>query len=365
MDVRRVESPEAEEFYIAAAPVGKAPIKDQLRDIFAGIRKILASCKAHIVQERIFVAKSAIGSARKQRLQEYGDIDDGVSPSFLICNEGFQGPVGGVQIHAVKCEYKPDVVNFEGSFCGRVVKVTGRRYMMLSNISGTRSGSDVERAKAMLEKSEAILKQYSSDFRSVPRTWMWLENILGWYGRFNRVRNEFFTDRGIITAGEVQKLPASTGIGLAPAGRESCAMDLVAILEPADSIKYLPSAGRQHCAFEYGSAFSRATEAIMPAANTVFISGTASIDINGVTTNIGNPLGQIKETIENVRAVLRDMHCTDSDVVQAIAYCKTAEVEKVFEEYKSSLNWPWITVVCDICRPELLFEVEITATYSA
>jgi hypothetical protein len=193
---------------------------------------------------------------------------------------------------------------------------------------------------------------------------MWLGDILGWYGQFNTVRNKFFTGRGIITARGVQKLPASTGIGLAPAGKGSCAMDLIAILEPPDSIKYLPSAGRQHCALEYGSAFSRATEAIMPAAKAVFISGTASIDINGATTNIGDPLGQIKETIENVRAILRDMHCADNNVMQAIAYCKTAEVKKLFEEYKSDCNWPWLTVVCDICRPELLFEVEITAVSS-
>lgn len=365
IDVRKVESPEADEIYISGAPVRRAPVKDQWQEIFAGIRKVLVSSEGHILQERIFAAESAIDSAYKKRLEEYGDIDDGVSPSFLICQEGLSGSIGGVQVHAVRCENKPDVIDFQGSLCGRVVKVPGRRYLTLSNISGSKTGSDVEQAEAMLKNSELILKRYNSDFLDVPRTWMWLGDILGWYSRFNEVRNRFFTGRGIITAGGVQRLPASTGIGLAPAGKGSCAMDLVAVLEPADSIKYLPSAGRQHCAFEYGSAFSRATEAMMPAAKAVFISGTASIDINGATTNVGNPLGQIKETIENVRAILRDMHCTDNNVVQAISYCKTAEVEGVFEEYKGDLNWPWMTVVCDICRPELLFEVEITATSSA
>lgn len=365
MDVRRVESPEAEEIYIAAIPVGKAPIKDQLREIFAGIRKILAYSKAYIMQEWIFVAEGAVDSAYKQRSLEYGDVDDGVSPSFLICNEGLQGSIVGVQVYAVSCKEKPHVIEFQGSLCGRVVEVPGRRYLTLSNVSASQAGSEDEQAKDMLESAQLMLSQYNSDFSNVPRTWMWLGDILSWYGRFNGVRNKFFTKCGLITTGEVQKLPASTGIGLQPARKGSCAMDLIAVLEPADSIKYLPAIGRQHCAFEYGSAFSRAAEAITPAAKTVFISGTASIDINGRTTNIGNPAGQIKETIENVKAVLRDMHCTDNDVVQAIAYCKTAEVEKVFGEYKSRLSWPWITVICDICRPELLFEVEITAASSA
>jgi len=364
IDVRKIQSPQADEIYISATPAGQIPIKDKWREVFAGIREVLVAGGGYILQERIFAAESEIDSACKQRLEEYGDIDDGVSPSLLICNEGLSGSVGGVQVHAVKCEGKPDVIDFEGGLCGRIVKVPGRQCLMLSNISSSQAGSDVEQAQAMLEKSEAILKRYNSDFRSVPRTWMWLGDILGWYGQFNTVRNKFFTSRGIITTGGMQKLPASTGIGLAPAGKGSCTMDLVAILEPPDSIKYLPSAGRQHCAFEYGSAFSRATEAIMPAAKTVFVSGTASIDINGMTTNIGYPLGQIKETIENVRAVLKDMRCTDDDVVQAVSYCKTPEIERVFEGYKGDLNWPWVTVVCDICRPELLFEVEITATSS-
>ena len=55
------------------------------------------------------------------------------------------------------------------------------------------------------------------------------------------------------------------------------------------------------------------------------------------------------------------MDCSDEDVVHVIAYCKTTEVEKVFNNYKKTLNWPWITVICDICRPDLLFEIEAAA----
>ena len=99
----------------------------------------------------------------------------------------------------------------------------------------------------------------------------------------------------------------------------------------------------------------------MPAGETVFVSGTASIDAGGATTHVGDAAGQIHATIENVRAVLREMQCRDDDVVQVIAYCKTTEVEKVFNSIKDKLAWPWITVICDICRPDLLFEIEATA----
>lgn len=361
IETRSIESSVATEIFILARPVKTAPADQQWREIFAGIKNILASREAYILQERIFGNEEAIKIAPEVRAKEYGDVDDGVEPSFLVCKEGLLGSVAGVQIHAIRCKDKPQVIDFQGKRCGRVVNVPGRKYLALSGISGSEFDSSVEQAKAMFEKSEAILKQFNSDFFDVPRTWIWLGDILSWYRQFNKVRNNFFAERDVITESAIQTLPASTGIGLAPAKRGICAMDLVAVLEPAGCIQYLSAAGRQQCAFEYGSAFSRATEAITPAAKTIFISGTASIDINGATTNIGDPLGQIKETMENIRAVLKDMHCTDNDVVQAVAYCKTAEEEKIFCNFKNKSAWPWVVAICDICRPELLFEVEVTA----
>jgi len=44
-----------------------------------------------------------------------------------------------------------------------------------------------------------------------------------------------------------------------------------------------------------------------------------------------------------------------------VAYCKTTDVEKIFNASRGALPWPWVTVICDICRPELLFEIEATA----
>jgi enamine deaminase RidA (YjgF/YER057c/UK114 family) len=190
---------------------------------------------------------------------------------------------------------------------------------------------------------------------------MWLGDILSWYDDFNHIRNKFFTERGLIGRGSRQSMPASTGIGLGPAFGGSCAMDLAAVLEPTDSIQFLEAVGKQQCAFDYGSAFSRASRVITPAGETVFVSGTASIDAAGATTNIGDARGQINTTIENVRAVLGDMHCADEDVVQVVAYCKTTEVAKFFDSSKAPLAWPWVTVICDICRPDLLFEIEAAA----
>ncbi len=135
-------------------------------------------------------------------------------------------------------------------------------------------------------------------------------------------------------------------------------MDLVAILSPLAPIQYFQSAGKQRSALEYGSAFSRATLAPTPASEIVYISGTAAIDEKGATTHLNDAAGQIKDTIDNVKTIMSQTACPKSQVVQAIAYCKDILVEQAFNQIKHELPWPWITVVCDICRDDLLFEIE-------
>ncbi|MFZ2149180.1 MAG: Rid family hydrolase [Sedimentisphaerales bacterium] len=394
LDTRSIESASATEIYISAVPGESASGRKQAQEIFSGISDILRSKKAYILQERVFAAQSAMEILSRERSRAYGDLDDGVAPSFLLAKEGLLGPVAGAQVHAISTNIQPEVVKLNGKLCGRILRTpaaptrVGRRggrsgrdpalresctYLTLSNISAAtlRSSSlrstnpqyseATEQAQAMMKTAESVLKQFGADFLSVPRTWMWLKDILSWYDDFNHIRTEFFTERRLIGEGTRQSMPASTGIGLGPADGSHCAMDLTAVLEPQNSIKFLQAVGKQQCALEYGSAFSRASRAITPAGQTVFVSGTASIDADGATTHIGDASGQISTTIGNVRAVLSDMNCRDEDVVQMVAYCKTTEVEKIFNDSKGTLNWPWLTAICDICRPDLLFEIEATA----
>ncbi len=360
-DTRNVESDSATEYYISATPGQEAPLQEQAKQIFSGINDILRSKEAHILQERVFSTQSAVETLCRARSGAYGDLDDGVAPAFLVADEGLSGPIAGVQVHAVNCAGKPETISLEGNLCGRILRVPGRAYLALSGISDQQGRQANEQARAMMEKVGMALRQLGADFLSVPRTWMWLKDILSWYDDFNRVRTGFFEEWGLIGAGTRQSMPASTGIGLGPADDGHCAMDLMAVLEPTNCTQYLQVTGKQHCAFEYGSAFSRAARSVMPAGDAVFVSGTASIDADGATTHVGDPAGQIDATIEAVRAVLSEMQADEKDLVHVIAYCKTTEVEKVFEASRKALSWPWITVICDICRPDLLFEIEATA----
>ena len=357
------ETPTVSELYITATPMTEASLQDQIHEIFSGIREILHSKKAHIFQERIFATQSAFETISKIRAKVYDDIDDGVEPSFLVSKKVTSEEITGVQVHAVISENAPQVIEDGRKKTGRVICLPGRTYLSLSCITAPEFEQASDQAWSMLRKGEFLIKKFNGDFLSVPRTWIWIDDILSWYEQFNQIRNDFFSKCGILGDNTKQSMPASTGIGLAPANGCKIAMDLTAVIEPANSIRYAPVTEKQQSAYDYGSAFSRASEAITPAGKTVFISGTASIDADGNTTNIDDAHAQITTTIENVQTALKDMDCADEDVVQIMAYCKTTEVKKVFNDIKDKFDWPWITIICDICRDDLLFEIEATAIH--
>ena len=163
--------------------------------------------------------------------------------------------------------------------------------------------------------------------------------------------------------------PAEDGSEAAPAempaeGEEAPATYwLLSLFRPGarDAIEYFNAAGHQQSAYHYGSAFSRSARAATPAGKTVYVSGTAAIDEQGRTCHVGDARAQIEMTLANARAVLANMDCRDDDVVHAIAYSKTPAVEAVFRELRRDLTWPCVSVLGDICRDELLFEIEATA----
>jgi len=340
------------------------PVREQAEELFRGIREALSPGEGQIFQERVFGTKEALEIARPIRAQAYGPLDDGVEASWLVVPEGMNGRIAGVQIHALIGAGKLELLRLEGVACGRMVHLRRGGYLTLSGICAAEAGEARREARGMFERAESVLRQANADMLCVPRTWIWLGDILSWYEAFNEVRNQFFLERGLVGNGVKNKMPASTGIGVSPESGAACAMDLTAVAGPSNAIEYLNAGGRQGSAFDYGSAFSRATQAHTPAGTTVFVSGTASISAQGQTMHIGDAGGQIEATISNVRAVLEQMSCGNADVVQATAYCKTAEVENLFCRSCSELGWPQITVIADVCRDELLFEMEATAVVS-
>jgi enamine deaminase RidA (YjgF/YER057c/UK114 family) len=149
---------------------------------------------------------------------------------------------------------------------------------------------------------------------------------------------------------------------IAAVGNTACAR------HPTECVCKHPAAGKQQSAYEYGSSFARASSICTPAGRTVFVSGTAAIDARGASCHVGDVDGQTRMPVDCTAAVLDDLRCPRTDVVQAVAYCKTAEVEAHFRKRQGEMNktnWPWIIVRGDVCRDDLLFEAEVTACVGA
>ncbi|OHB57429.1 MAG: hypothetical protein A2Y07_04395 [Planctomycetes bacterium GWF2_50_10] len=361
LDVRKVKGPDATEIFISAVPTTSESAIVQATEIFSGIKDVLSENNAKIFQERIFGTEDSLMHALIARAEIYGVLNDGVEPACLKVPVGFKGPISGLQVHAFAGYGSLESVIFEGKACGRIFITNGKKYLTISGLQADTENIAPEEINQILRKCDAILNKYGGNFQCVPRTWMWLGNILEWYNEFNAVRTAFFINKGLIRKGVLSKMPASTGIGIGPSGKKKCAVDLVAVIAPIGSIKYFESGGKQNSAYEYGSSFSRACSAMTPAGETFYISGTASIDKYGHTVYCDDTNAQIDATVQNVIAILNQLGCTPDDIAHSLAYCKNAEIEKLFCEKYSNSGWPCITMIADICRDNLLFEIEVTA----
>ena len=360
-DVRRVQSLTGTEYYITATP-GTGDAGRQAAGVYGEIARILRETGAAIVEERVFATPDAMAPAMAARAVALRGLDDGVAPTMLIARDESAGLLG-VQVHAISGVGEIRVLRHDGGAVARTFGCDGYRYLTASGLTAGESGDAPAQAHAVFTTADRLLKEASSSFFDVARTWIWMDDVLSWYPQLNQVRNRFFAEQGLTA--KPGHLPASTGIGVSPA-RGRGAMDVFASWGKPDAVTRFHAAGNQRSAYEYGSAFARASRVKTPGGQTVFCSGTAAIDPAGKTCFLNDIPGQVNMTVENVLAVLRDMGCGSSDVVQAMAYCTSESVlEHFIGSHTDALPWPCLAMIGDVCRADLLFEIEVTACPNA
>ncbi|MBN4060943.1 hypothetical protein JYU15_00755 [bacterium AH-315-I18] len=335
-------------------------------DLYVHAARELHVMGYRIFCERVFATPSAMARVLNARRDALGQLSDEVEPTCIIIEAGELGEFAGVQIHAVKAPMPPMVIRKPDDNVtpvGRQINIRGDKWLMLNGLFADEADSPADQTLTVFNHATQLLKQSGGTFDSVARTWLWLKEICNWYDDLNRVRNNRFIEHGLIAPQTKQscRLPASTGIGLYGINGAAITMDIIALPGREDQIQYIEAGGDQHSAYEYGSAFSRAAIAPMPGGNTVFISGTAAIDHHGITENIGQIPAQVDKTITHVQSLLHDLNSDDQQVCFALVYCKTVEVQQYFLQQYKNLPWPMITMIGDVCRPDLLFEVEVTA----
>jgi enamine deaminase RidA (YjgF/YER057c/UK114 family) len=217
----------------------------------------------------------------------------------------------------------------------------------------------------MIERAERILREQGASYSNVVRTWFYLSDILSWYGEFNKVRNQKYGEFGIMPGPGDDRLllPASTGIQAETKTGAACSMDLIAIVGEGGMVPEMQQLTNpvQLDAFRYGSAFSRAA---VIQNNLVEVSGTAAIDGHGVSLYQGDIHGQIECTLHNIKALLAQKDLCLKDICSATVFVKHAHDAEIF--YRMAVargleDLPAVCVVADVCRDELLFEMDAEA----
>jgi len=348
---------------------GRSPESDA-EEAYAALAADLAEREAVPLQERIFGelgAAEAICAARARVVGERTAWE--VPPTFVEGAPVGTGGLAGVHVVAAR-PVKTRVVRDGDRVAGRVVDTPSARLVGLADVgrrvSGRRGAGPVEETGATIEAAAELLGREGLSFRDVARTWFYLKDILDWYGAFNAVRTSAFRRMGLVGANGDGSIPASTGIEGRNVRGGWCTLDLIAARARAGArftMERLRSE-EQNEAPEYGSAFARGIALTLGEWRYCFVSGTASIDDHGATVHTGDFEAQTDHTLRAVSAVLERAGAALPDVRQATAFLKNPCDRKALDRIGARTglaDLPVVTTVADVCREELLFEIDATA----
>jgi 2-iminobutanoate/2-iminopropanoate deaminase len=156
---------------------------------------------------------------------------------------------------------------------------------------------------------------------------------------------------------------------------------MIAFSEILDTIAHAPiqkramtNLGVLNEAYAYAkpSSFSRGMRIDLNGLTILLISGTASIDENGVSVHIGDFSAQLKRTFENITGLLESEGCTWHDIVRTTCYLR--DIDRDYDVFNAERTaffsaqgldpLPASTgIQAHLCRPELLIEIEAIAMF--
>jgi len=218
-----------------------------------------------------------------------------------------------------------------------------------------------EQGREAFVRLENGLELARMNLHDLVRTWLFIDDILDWYGEFNRMRDRFFHEKGMFE----RFLPSSTGIGGANPQGSAVTACAVAIQPSGDGVTVQEVLSPLQCpAHDYGSSFSRAAEIVTPDYRMVLVSGTASIEPEGQTVHVGDSDAQVELTLRVVNEILKSRGLSFADTTRANAYFKHQADASNFSRFCEDFAIPPRMVVVshdDVCRDDLLFEIELDA----
>ncbi|MBN2025127.1 MAG: dioxygenase [Pirellulales bacterium] len=371
--------------FAAAVPRSGETFADQAADTLATIRAVIdeEGAKGSIVKQTVFLRDAQrMGECREIMRDFHGD--DLPATTYVP-----QAPCQGkhLSIEALGVGRRPGEVEIHRvSEHVVVAQHHGTAWIHCDQvIPQTRSPRVYERSLDAFARMKGFLVEAGARFDQIVRTWLYLGDIVGLddatqrYMELNRARSDFFQGirfgdgRAAASAGRAV-YPASTGIG---ADGSDVLMSSIALATDRDDVRLVPLENpRQTAAFDYAPnvsprspKFSRAMAVVAGSVATIFISGTASIT-DSTSRHAGDVRRQTQQTLENIadlvsgenlaRHGMAGCRATLDDLALVRVYVKRREdFEAAREVCRARLGeLPTVFAVADVCRPELLVEIE-------
>lgn len=251
--------------------------------------------------------------------------------------------------------------------------------------SDAAQGAIYAQTTGVLERMQSELQQAGSGFEHVLRTWFYLGGIteseagLQRYMELNRARTDFYRPIKFHCSVAQPSIPqgiypASTGIGMKGPGLAAGCLALQtprtdAFLLPLENPQQTPAYAYHPRHSPQSPKFSRGVALVLDDYITTWVSGTASV-VHSLSRHPGDIRRQTEQTIENIEKLIsadnfvfhgiKHPGAGLSDLAKVRIYLKRPQdfalCKSICDERFGSV--PAIYALADVCRPELLVEIE-------
>jgi enamine deaminase RidA (YjgF/YER057c/UK114 family) len=371
--------------FAAAIPRHGSTLRQQAQDALSTIEAVTEQGGVHgsIVHQAVFVASEDLIEPCRQIIHEF--YGSALPATCYIPQPPCQGKLLAIEALGVGCG-KGEVQIERKSEQLVIARHNGIAWVHCAQVvSPGQAGGIYEGATAALACTGALLRSANVRFDQVVRTWLYLGGITNdegttqRYKELNRARSDFYGDIAFLKDRLPEgfrgtPFPASTGIGTQSRGLMISAIALDT--ERPDIVAVPLENPRQTAAFDYAAEhspkspkFCRAMALSCGAYATIFISGTASITADQ-TRHIDDAVAQTNETLDNIEALISEESVgrqglpglgtsLNSLGVVRIYIKRQADYAAIREVCRRRMGeLPTIYAMADVCRPELLVEIE-------
>lgn len=372
--------------FAAAVPREGTTLEEQANDALRTIEDVIGEegTRGSIVHQAVFLADyNQIDACRRIMHEFYGDQMPATAYIPQHPCEGKRLSIEALGVGKGRGEVTIDRLSEQLV----VARHNGIAWVHGAQIVPQTSSPKVyDRSTCAFGQMKSLLASAGVRLDQIIRTWLYLGGIVDMegeeqrYKELNRARADFyegirFLDGRLVPGRNGQPVfPASTGIGT---DNRDVMMSCIALATDRQDILATPLENpRQVAAFDYAARYSpkspkfaRAMALSCGNYATILISGTASITASE-TRHLDDAARQTQETLDNIEALISEENLkhhglpglgTSLDSLGGIrVYIKRQEdyarVRAVCEARLGEL--PAIYALADVCRPDLLVEIE-------